>query len=133
MAEATGWLLDVYAEEDGITLWLLTDDAKRLCLHMDFDITFYAAGDFSLLRQAWIYLKEKDVRLERTIRRDLFLGERDVMAVTTSNPAGLQKLFGETTTTIPIPGLLRCGYSHHPAFYCPDEYTSVGTLPCQVR
>jgi DNA polymerase-2 len=94
MAEAIGWLLDVYADEDGITLWLLTGDGERLCLHMDFDITFYAAGDFSLLRQAWIYLKEKDVRLERTIRRDLFLGERDVMAVTTSNPAGLQKLFG---------------------------------------
>ena len=91
----------MYAEEDGITLWLLTDDDKRLCLHMDFDITFYAAGDFSLLRQAWIYLKEKDVRLERTIRRDLFLGERDVMAVTTSNPAGLQKLFGELQRQFP--------------------------------
>ncbi|RJP48357.1 MAG: hypothetical protein C4583_14440 [Anaerolineaceae bacterium] len=101
MAEATGWLLDVYAEEDGITLWLLTDDDKRLCLRMDFDITFYAAGDFGLLRQAWIYLKEKDVRLERTIRRDLFLGERDVMAVTTSNPAGLQKLFGELQRQFP--------------------------------
>ena len=48
MAETIGWLLDVYAEEDGITLWLLTDDDKRRCLHMDFDTTFYAAGDFSL-------------------------------------------------------------------------------------
>ena len=94
MAEAIGWLLDVYAEEDGITLWLLTDNDKRLCLHMDFAITFYAAGDFSILRQAWIFLKDKDVRLERKTRRDLFLGERDVMAVTTSNPAGLQKIFG---------------------------------------
>ncbi len=101
MTEAIGWLLDVYAEEDGITLWLLTDGDKRLCLRMDFDITFYAAGDFSLLRQAWIDLKEKDVRLERTIRRDLFLGERDVMAVTTSNPAGLQKLFGELQRQFP--------------------------------
>jgi len=101
MAEAIGWLLDVYADEAGITLWLLTNDDKRLCLHMDFDVTFYAAGDFSLLRQAWIYLKEKDARLERTIRRDLFLGERDVMAVTTSNPAGLQKLFGELQRQFP--------------------------------
>jgi DNA polymerase-2 len=101
MAEAIGWLLDVYAEEDGITLWLLTEGDKRLRLRMDFDITFYAAGDFSLLRQAWIYLKEKDVRLERTIRRDLFLGERDVMAVTTSNPAGLQKMLGELQRQFP--------------------------------
>jgi len=101
MAEATGWLLDVYTEEEGITLWFLTDGDKRLRLRMNFDITFYAAGDFSILRQAWIYLKEKDVRLERTIRRDLFLGERDVMAVTTSNPAGLQKIFGELQRQFP--------------------------------
>ena len=32
MTEVIGWLLDVYAEEDGITLWLLTDDGKRLHL-----------------------------------------------------------------------------------------------------
>jgi DNA polymerase-2 len=101
MAEAIGWLLDVYVEEDGITLWLLTDDDKRLHLRMEFDITFYAAGDFNLLRQAWKYLKEKDVKLERTVRRDLFLGERDVMAVTTSNPAGLQKMFGELQRQFP--------------------------------
>jgi len=101
MAEAIGWLLDVYAEEDGITLWLLTDDDKRLHLRMEFDITFYAAGDFNLLRQAWKYLKEKDVKLERTVCRDLFLGERDVMAVTTSNPAGLQKMFGELQRQFP--------------------------------
>jgi DNA polymerase-2 len=101
MDEAKGWLLDVYTEKDGVTIWLLADNNKRLCLHMDFDISFYAAGDFSLLRKAWISLKEKDVRLERTIRRDLFLGERDVMAVTTSNPAGLQKFFKELQRQFP--------------------------------
>jgi len=101
MDEATGWLLDVYAEDDGIILWLLTDDDLRLRLRMDFDITFYAAGDFSLLRQAWKYLREKDVRLERTIRRDLFLGERDVMAVTTPDPASIQKLFGDLQRQFP--------------------------------
>jgi len=101
MIEATGWLLDVYTEEDGISLWLLTDGDKRLCLHMDFDITFYAAGDFNILRQAWIYLKEKDVRLERTVRRDLFVGERDVMAVTTSDPANIQKLYGDLKRQFP--------------------------------
>ena len=101
MAETTGWLLDVYAEEDGITLWLLTDAGQRLCLRMDFDITFYVAGDFRLLRQAWIYLKERDVRLERTNRRDLFLGERDVMAVTTPDPANIQKLFGDLQRQFP--------------------------------
>jgi len=100
MAEVIGWLMDVYAEEDGITLWLLTDD-KRLCLHMEFEVTFYAAGEFSLLRQAWKYLREKNVRLERTARRDLFLGERDVMAVTIPDPANIQKLFGDLQRQFP--------------------------------
>lgn len=101
MHEATGWLLDVYAEADGVSLWLLTDDDRRLHLRMDFDIAFYAAGDFGLLRQAWIFLKDKCVQLERAVRRDLFLGERDVLAVTTSNPAGMQKLFGELQRGFP--------------------------------
>ena len=101
MTEAIGWLLDVYVEEDGITLWLLSDDDRRLRFRMDFDITFYVAGDFSLLRQAWIFLKEKDVRLARTIRRDLFLGDRDVMAVTSSSPAHIQKLFSELQRQFP--------------------------------
>lgn len=101
MAEAIGWLLDVYGEEDGITLWLLTDDDKRLRLRMEFVVTFYAAGEFSLLRQAWKYLREKNVRLERTVRRDLFLGDRDVMAVTTPDPANIQKLFGDLQRQFP--------------------------------
>lgn len=102
MAEATGWLLDVYAEEDGIALWLLTDDDQRLRLRMDFDIMFYVAGDFSQLRQAWKYLREKNVRLERTVRRDLFLGERDVMAVATPDPVNIQKLFGDLQRQFPV-------------------------------
>jgi DNA polymerase-2 len=101
MNESTGWLLDIYAEEDGVTLWLLTDGDQRLRLRMDFDITFYAAGDFPLLRQAWKYLRGKNVRLERTVRRDLFLGERDVMAVTTPDPANIQKLFGDLQRQFP--------------------------------
>ena len=103
MTEAIGWLLDVYAEEDGITLWLLAEDGKRLHLRMDFDITLYVAGDFSLLRHAWKYLREKKVKLERTVRRDLFLGERDVMAVSTSDPANIQKLFGDLQRQFPSP------------------------------
>ncbi|MBN8658093.1 MAG: hypothetical protein J0M11_20335 [Anaerolineae bacterium] len=101
MTEAIGWLLDVFAEEDGITLWVLAEDGERLHLRMDFDITLYVAGDFSLLRQAWKYLRKKNVRLERTLRRDLFLGERDVMAITTSDPAHVQNLFGDLQRQFP--------------------------------
>ena len=102
MDEATGWLLDVYADQEGgIILWLLTDDDKRLRLRMDFSVTFYAVGDFSLLRQAWIYLRDKDVKLERTTRRDLFLGERDVLSVTISSPSKLPKIFSGLSRQFP--------------------------------
>lgn len=102
MDEQTGWLLDVYAEpEGGIVLWLLSDDNQRLRLRMDFPITFYAAGDFRLLRQAWIYLRDKNVKLERVSRRDLFLGERICLGVTLSNPSKLPGLFAELSRQFP--------------------------------
>jgi len=100
--EQTGWLLDVYADaEDGLVLWLFTEDNQRLRLRMNFPVTFYAAGEFGLLRQAWIYLKDKDVKLERITRRDLFLGERDVMAVTLSHPSLLPALFADLSRQFP--------------------------------
>ncbi len=102
MDEQTGWLLDVYAEpEGGVVLWLLSDDDQRLRLRMDFPVTFYAAGDFGLLRQAWIYMKDKNVKLERTARRDLFLGERVCLGVTVSNPSKLPGLFADLARQFP--------------------------------
>ena len=94
MNEYTGWLLDVYADmEAGLILWLLADSGERLRLRMDFPVTFYAAGDFSVLRQAWRFLQDKDVRLERARRRDLFTGERDLLSVTVPNPVAVAGIF----------------------------------------
>lgn len=102
MSEQTGWILDVYPDqEDGLVLWLLTDDDQRLRLRMDFPVTFYVAGEFTLLRQAWSYLKEKDVRLARTRRHDLFTGECDVMSVTLDNPSRLAVLFKNLSWQFP--------------------------------
>jgi len=101
MDEAAGWLLDVYADEDGLILWLLTDNDHRLRLRMNFPVTFYAAGDFGLLRQAWLFLKNENVKLERASRRDLFLGERACMAVTASNPSALPGLFAKLSRQFP--------------------------------
>lgn len=85
MDEVTGWLFDVYEHpENGIVLWVIADSGERLRLRMEFPITFCVAGDFKLLRAAWVFLKGK-AQLARTRRRDLFLGERDVMQVTFTN------------------------------------------------
>ncbi len=101
MDEVIGWLLDVYADEDGLILWLLTDNDHRLRLRTKFSVTFYAAGDFGLLRQAWLFLKNENVKLERASRCDLFLGERACMAVTTSNLSALPGLFAKLSRRFP--------------------------------
>lgn len=82
MDEITGWLFDLYEHpERGIILWVITDAGERLRLRMDFAVTLYAAGDTARLREAWRTLRGR-TQLARIKRRDLFLGERDVMAVT---------------------------------------------------
>ena len=82
MDEITGWLFDVYNHsERGVVLWVIADSGERLRLRMELPITLYLAGDFKLLRAAWVFLTGK-AELIRTKRRDLFLGERDVMQVT---------------------------------------------------
>jgi DNA polymerase-2 len=103
MHEHTGWLLDLYAAlAGGISLWLLADDSRaRLQLHMAFPITFYAAGDFSTLRRAWRFLQGRDVTLARTRRRDLFTGERDLLAVTVPGPARIAGVFRELSAQFP--------------------------------
>ena len=53
------------------------DSGERLRLRMDFPSPFYA-GDFKLLRAAWIFKGKANLPHSR----DLFAGERDVMQVT---------------------------------------------------
>ena len=89
MDEVTGWLFDVYDRpEGGIILWVIADSGERLRLRMEFPITIYVAGDFKLLHAAWIFLKGK-AQLTRARKRDLFLGERDVMQVTLTENSNL--------------------------------------------
>jgi DNA polymerase-2 len=101
MAQITGWLIDLYPGETGLALWLLGDDDERHKLHIDFPVTFYAAGAFQSLRQAWRFLQSRNVSLARETRRDLFSGERAVLAVTVHAPAALPGLFSELSGEFP--------------------------------
>jgi DNA polymerase-2 len=103
MHEHSGWLLDLYPDlAGGISLWLLADDSRaRLQLHMPFPATFYAAGDFPTLRRAWRFLQGRDVTLARARRRDLFTGERDLLAVTVPEPACIAGVFRELSAQFP--------------------------------
>jgi len=101
MAQITGWLIDLYPNETGLALWLLGEDDERHKLHIDFPVTLYAAGAFQSLRQAWRFLQSKNVSLARETRRDLFSGERAVLAVTVHTPAALPGLFAELSGEFP--------------------------------
>ncbi len=101
MTEQTGWLIDLYPDETGLALWLLSDDGRRLPLRMDFPVTFYAAGRLDRLREAWRFLQSKHVNLARTSRRDLFTGQHDLLSITLARPLDLPGLFSEFTQLFP--------------------------------
>ena len=102
MDEHTGWLLDVYASiGGGLVLWLLADTGERLRLWMDFPVTFYAAGEFELLRHAWRFLQDKRVKLDRVRRQDLFTGDLDVLAITVPNPVEVPRTFYTLSNQFP--------------------------------
>jgi DNA polymerase II len=98
-----GWLMDVYADDMGLSLWLLGQDGKRHHLHQLFATKFYIAGPSSQLRLAWKWLlsqPEKPI-LAREERRDLFSGVIPVLSVELSQPIDLPRLFGHTAKVFP--------------------------------
>ncbi|MBX3048430.1 MAG: hypothetical protein KIT46_04545 [Anaerolineales bacterium] len=105
MSTEIGWLLDLYADERrrGLVLWLACKDGRRLQLQQAFPITFYATGDFAVLRQLWDYLRKQPVHTlrERTSRQDSTGQVFDVMAITVLNPALQPRLFREVEERFP--------------------------------
>jgi hypothetical protein len=61
LKEYKGWLLDLYAQKDGVILWIVGDDGKPHSFAQLFQITFYVSGPFHRLRQLWKFLREKPV------------------------------------------------------------------------
>jgi DNA polymerase-2 len=111
MAELTGWLLDVYAGEQGLTVWLLDEAGERRCLHQAFPVTFYVAspagervdGGAPDLRAAWRWLssQKEPMHLARAERRDLFAGTIPVLSIEVQRPGDLPELFRRFSTTFP--------------------------------
>jgi DNA polymerase-2 len=99
----SGWLLDLYANETNITLWLLGDDGQRRCFAHEFPVTFYAAGPAPRLRTLWKFIHETDgsVVIARSERRDLFSGVVPVLSATVPHPNSLQALFQQVADSQP--------------------------------
>jgi len=105
MVEYTGWLLDLYAHpQDGVVLWLLSDEGGRLRFHQPFPVTFYAAGPAEQLRALWRYLRDRSlsVELARQERRDLFQESLlTVLAARVENPAAQEEVFRDAARRFP--------------------------------
>ncbi|MCA9867550.1 MAG: hypothetical protein KC410_13775 [Anaerolineales bacterium] len=98
-----GWLLDIYPDDRGATLWLLGDDGARRQLAQPFPVTFYVAGPFPGLRALWLWLRDHApaTRLWRDRRTDLFAGPLDVLAVECPGPVAQTILFDRVQTRFP--------------------------------
>lgn len=101
MREYVGWLFDLYAQRDGIVLWLVGEDKKPRSFTQSFQITFYAGGPFHRLRELWKFLQEKPVTLSRTQRVDLHEGLQDVLEVNVLAPSSFDELFREAHQCFP--------------------------------
>ncbi len=101
MKEYTGWLFDLYAQKEGIVLWLVGEDKKPHSFTQRFPISFYVGGPFHRLRQVWKFLKDKPVNLSRTQRDDLHEGTQDVLEVSVLQPASFNELFKEVNHRFP--------------------------------
>ena len=131
MKEYTGWLFDLYAQKDGIVLWIAGEDQKPHSFTQPFQITFYVGGPFHRLRQLWKFLRERPVTLNRTQRRDLHEGLKDVLEVNVHSPAMFDELFREVKLLFPdllyydtdIPLILRYSaqFGVFPLGYCKVE------------
>jgi DNA polymerase elongation subunit (family B) len=100
MKKYSGWLFDLYAHPTkGIVLWLVGEDGSSHSFYQDFDMRFYARGDFQRLHELGVFIRRKYskevVRLERVTRDDLFDGPQVVMGIGTSHPDVFRKLSRE--------------------------------------
>jgi DNA polymerase II len=99
--EYTGWFFDLYAQKDGITLWLLGEDHKPYSFTQPFPIIFFATGPFHRLRQLWKFLQDKPVQLIRTRRNELHEGMLDVLQASVLDVTSFDALFREVNREFP--------------------------------
>jgi DNA polymerase II len=101
MREYIGWLFDLYAQKEGLTLWLVGEDQKSRSFTQPFRATFYVGGPFHRLRELWKFLRDKGVRLSRTQREDLHERTKDVLEVDVLKTSSFDELFQDSCRHFP--------------------------------
>ncbi len=100
-----GWLLDLYLnQEEGLTLWFIGEDDRRVCFRQAFPASFYAAGPNEQLRALWKQVNGKAgvLGLSRKQKQDVFVADPvDVMQIDMASPASQVRLFRDIEAEFP--------------------------------
>jgi len=100
-----GWLLDLYLnQEEGLTLWFIGEDDRRVCFKQAFPVSFYVAGPNEQLRAVWKRVSGKTgvLGLSRKQKQDVFVADPvDVMQIDMDSPASQVKLFRDIEAVFP--------------------------------
>ncbi len=100
-----GWVLDIFeTPRQGVALWFLTEDGKRLRFTQPFPVTFYAAANPSRLQTLRRELLRQPLppRLYETRRRDLFINaEIPVLAIEVAETSRQPLLFQYISRAFP--------------------------------
>lgn len=92
--ETSGWILDVYPDKGrGAVVWFVSEDGRRLRFTQDLAITFYVGGDWHEVASLCEFLKKTRLRFESTIRKHLFRGDVEVVAIHIPNGAAQRAWF----------------------------------------
>lgn len=105
MPELNGWLLDLFEDpQDGLVLYFIAADGRRLRLHQHFPATFYAMGKDQELRNLWHFLafQPNPPKLSRETRSDVFTRrDETVLAAEVQNSHSLRWLFEKVHKAFP--------------------------------
>ena len=100
-----GWLLDLYLnQEEGLTLWFIGEDDRRVCFRQAFPVSFYAAGPNEQLRMLWKRVAGKTgvLGLSRRQKQDVFVADPvDVMQIDMDSPVSQVRLFRDIEAEFP--------------------------------
>ena len=100
-----GWLLDLYEDAaDGVRLWFIMDDERRLCLHQSLPVSFYVHGPVNRLHDCCLFLRDQPglIRLSREVKQDVFQPEPlCVLRVDMDSPAAQKACFQTAQQVFP--------------------------------
>ncbi|MBQ4512541.1 MAG: hypothetical protein II969_06085 [Anaerolineaceae bacterium] len=137
-----GWLLDLYEDAaDGIRLWFIMDNGKRICLRQSLPVSFYIYGPCKRLHECCLFLRKQPgvLRLSRDEKKDVFQPEPlCVLRVDMHGPAtqkacfqNVQRAFPDLTcynADLSVQVRHAAQYESFPMAYCALTYEEDGLL-----